>query len=95
MDAWRTIQDTMLHVFVPLQMYALQANVQQVHMLDTPDVQSLPYASSLPDDMFFALRTVLSRSLSTSSVDVAERIVSQAVAMVLSLIHISEPTRPY
>lgn len=78
----RTIQDTMLHVFVPLQMYALQANVQQVHMLDTPDVQSLPYASSLPDDMFFALRTVLSRSLSTSSVDVAERIVSQAVAMV-------------
>lgn len=78
----RAIQDTMLQVFVPLQLYALHANVQQVHTLDTPDVQSLPYASSLPDDMFFALRTVLSRTLSTSSVDVAERIMSQAVAMV-------------
>lgn len=77
-----SVDGIMRSVYLPLQMYALRASVQQVHKLDTPDLQAQPYASSLPDDMFFALRAVLTRALSTSSLQIAEHVVSEAVTMV-------------
>lgn len=74
---WRT-------EFLPLQLFALRSSIQQVHKLDVPDLQARPYGSSLPDDMFFALRTVWTRALSTSSLYVAEELFAQALPMIES-----------
>lgn len=76
------LTNVMMRVYVPLQTYALRASVEQVHNLDTPDLQSRSYSSSLPDDMFFALRAVLTRALSTSSLAIAERVISHAISIV-------------
>ncbi|WFD19440.1 Golgi transport complex subunit 4 [Malassezia caprae] len=76
-SCWRT-------EFLPLQLFALRASIQQVHKLDVPDLQARPYGSSLPDDMFFALRTVWMRALSTSSLYVAEELFTQALQLLES-----------
>lgn len=76
-SCWRT-------EFLPLQLFALRASIQQVHKLDIPDLQARPYGSSLPDDMFFALRTVWARALSTSSLYVAEEQFTQALQLLES-----------
>ena len=76
------LTNVMMQIYVPLQTYALRASVEQVHNLDTPDLQSRSYSSSLPDDMFFALRAVLTRALSTSSLAIAERVISHAISIV-------------
>lgn len=74
---WRT-------EYLPLQLFALRASIQQVHKLDASDLQARPYGSSLPDDMFFALRTVWTRALSTSSLYVAEELFTQALQLLES-----------
>lgn len=70
--------------YVPLQLFALRSSIQQVHKLDMPDLQARPYGSSLPDDMFFALRTVWTRGLSTSSLSLAEELFDQALKIIES-----------
>lgn len=80
-DVQTMMQNLLTSVFVPLQTYSLQMGVQKVHHLDTPDTSVRPYASSLPDDMFFALRAVLTRAFSTSDLRAVETIVQMALRM--------------
>lgn len=70
------------HVFAPLQLWLLRAGIQQVHKLDTPDLSARPYASSLPDDMFFTLRAALTRTILTGALDFLDYVLGQALALV-------------
>lgn len=67
--------------FFPLQIWSLRASIERVHALDTPDLSARPITSSLPDDLFFMLRTIFTRTLSASSLELAERVVTQALAL--------------
>lgn len=77
----RALQDAWDTVFLPLQTYSLRASIQQVHTLDTPDTAARPYTSTVADDMFFALRNMLSRALSTADTHVADESMSAALAL--------------
>ncbi|PKI84926.1 Golgi transport complex subunit 4 [Malassezia vespertilionis] len=78
------VEDALLHTYLPLQLWSLRVGVEKVHDLDTADLEARPCTSSLPDDLFFMLRTMLTRALSTSSLNVLERIVSQTIAVLES-----------
>jgi len=48
--------------------YSLQSPLQ-AHRLDTPDLSARPLTSSVLDDVFYVLRSILARSISTASVE--------------------------
>ena len=75
------IEALRMDAYLPLQRYALRAGLEKAHALDTADLEARPVTSSMPDDLFFVVRTVLTRTLSTSSVSVVERIVDDVLAL--------------
>jgi uncharacterized protein YerC len=57
-------------VYVPLESYFLRCSIEKAHRMDTTDVSSRPLMSSLLDDIFYLVRMVVARSISTASMDV-------------------------
>ncbi|CEH14887.1 Golgi transport complex COD1 protein [Ceraceosorus bombacis] len=54
--------------YVTLEMWYLRSSIERAHRLDTPDLAARPYTASVLDDVFYVLRAVLARSISTSSI---------------------------
>ncbi|WFD41836.1 Golgi transport complex subunit 4 [Malassezia psittaci] len=75
------INELLTRTFLPLQAWALRESLEKAHSIDTADLDARPMSSSLPDDLFFMLRSILTRALSTSSISVAERVLHQAVSL--------------
>lgn len=75
------LDSLLTETFVPLQLWALRESIEKAHALDTADLSARPMSSSLPDDLFFMLRTIFTRTLSTSSIPVLERITAQALSL--------------
>jgi hypothetical protein len=57
-------------VYVPLESYFLRCSMEKAHRMDSTDVSSRPLMSSLLDDVFYLVRMVVARSISTASMDV-------------------------
>lgn len=57
-------------VYVPLESYFLRCSIEKVHRMDTTDFTSRPLMSSLLDDMFYIVRMVVARIISTANMNV-------------------------
>ncbi|KAN0061943.1 Golgi transport complex subunit 4 [Thecaphora frezii] len=54
-------------IYAPMETWYLRNSLEKAFRIDQPDLQARPYTSSILDDAFYVLRTVLGRVLSTSS----------------------------
>ncbi|KAK0537442.1 Golgi transport complex subunit 4 [Tilletia horrida] len=52
-------------VYVPMELWFLRISIEKAHRLDGPDPASAPLSTPLPDDVFYVVRAVLARILST------------------------------
>ncbi|KAK0562936.1 Golgi transport complex subunit 4 [Tilletia horrida] len=52
-------------VYVPTELWFLRASIEKAHRMDAPDPNSMPLSTPLPDDVFYVLRAVLARIVST------------------------------
>ena len=57
-------------VYVPLESWFLRCSIEKAHRMDTVDLSARPLSSSLLDDIFYLVRMVIARTISTSSMDV-------------------------
>ncbi|SPC61777.1 related to conserved oligomeric Golgi complex component 4 [Ustilago sp. UG-2017b] len=61
------VLDTMKTIYIPMETWYLRNSLEKAFRIDQPDTTSRPYTSSILDDAFYVIRTVLARILSTSS----------------------------
>ncbi|CAD6897432.1 unnamed protein product [Tilletia controversa] len=52
-------------IYVPMELWFLRVSIEKAHRLDGPDPGSNPLSTPLPDDVFYVVRAVLARILST------------------------------
>ncbi|CAO1620244.1 unnamed protein product [Parajaminaea phylloscopi] len=62
----RKLNNLLEDVYCPLERWYLRSSLEKAHRIDTPDLGSRPFTSSVLDDAFFLLRSTLARILSTS-----------------------------
>ena len=61
------VLESMTMLYVPMETWYLRNSLEKAFRIDQPDTTSRPYTSSILDDAFYVIRTVLARILSTSS----------------------------
>ncbi len=61
------ILEAMSNTYIPMEKWYLRNSLEKAFRIDQPDTTSRPYTSSILDDAFYVIRTVLARILSTSS----------------------------
>ncbi|SPO28923.1 related to conserved oligomeric Golgi complex component 4 [Ustilago trichophora] len=61
------VLESMKTIYIPLETWYLRNSLEKAFRIDQPDTTSRPYTSSILDDAFYVIRTVLARILSTSS----------------------------
>ena len=64
-------------VYEPLELWYLRSSVEKAHILDEADFSNKPYLSSSLDDTFFILKKVLSRLITTSSLQTHKRMCAE------------------
>ncbi|GAA5976610.1 hypothetical protein JCM10908_005566 [Rhodotorula pacifica] len=55
-------------VYLPLEVWYLRSAIERAHLVDEPDLTSSPNVSSSLDDIFFIVKKVLHRVVSTSNI---------------------------
>lgn len=78
----RAMENLLRTYYLPLEEWYLRTAVEKAHKLDQADAGSKPYLSSILDDTFYLVKIVLSRALSSGSLDTLARM-RQRVAQVL------------
>lgn len=78
----RAMENLLRTYYLPLEEWYLRTAVEKAHKLDQADSSSKPYLSSILDDTFYLVKIVLSRALSSGSMDTLARM-RQRVAQVL------------
>lgn len=63
--------------FVPLEIWYTRTIIDKAHRMSSPDVSQTPIITTAPDDVFYILKSVMSRTLSTGSVSVVQRMLEQ------------------
>ncbi|KAF8892709.1 COG4 transport protein-domain-containing protein [Infundibulicybe gibba] len=66
-------EDLMTTYYIPLEVWYTRSIIDKAQRLSAPDHSQLPVITTTPDDVFYILKTVLSRLLSTGSVNGLER----------------------
>ncbi|KAJ9474790.1 Conserved oligomeric Golgi complex subunit 4 [Pseudozyma hubeiensis] len=61
------VLESMNSIYTPMETWYLRNSLEKAFRIDQPDTTSRPYTSSILDDAFYVIRTVLARILSTSS----------------------------
>ncbi|SPO47330.1 related to conserved oligomeric Golgi complex component 4 [Moesziomyces antarcticus] len=61
------VLETMKGSYMPLETWYLRSSLEKAFRIDQPDTTARPYTSSILDDAFYVIRTVLGRILSTAS----------------------------
>lgn len=64
------IGDLLESVYIPLESWFLRCSIEKAHRIDTPDLSARPLTTPLLDDVFYLVRLVLARAVSTSNLDV-------------------------
>jgi len=59
------MQKLLRRIYLPMELWFLRVSIEKAHRLDGPDLKSTPLSTPLPDDVFYVVRAVLSRILST------------------------------
>ncbi|KAF8582204.1 COG4-domain-containing protein [Ramaria rubella] len=77
-SASRAIMDDMLNrYYTPLEIWYLRVITDKAHRLSTPDASLNPPTTTTPDDVFYILKTVIHRVISSSSLFAVERTTGQ------------------
>ncbi|KAF9451228.1 COG4-domain-containing protein, partial [Macrolepiota fuliginosa MF-IS2] len=63
--------------FMPLEIWYTRTIIDKAHRMSSPDVAQSPVITTTPDDVFYILKLVVSRTLSTGSVSVIEQTLAQ------------------
>lgn len=64
------VDELMQSVYVPLESWFLRCSIEKAHRIDTPDLTARPLTTPLLDDVFYLVRLVLARAVSTSNLDI-------------------------
>lgn len=64
------VDELMQNVYVPLESWFLRCSIEKAHRIDTPDLTARPLTTPLLDDVFYLVRLVLARAVSTSNLDI-------------------------
>lgn len=64
------MDELMQNVYIPLESWFLRCSIEKAHRIDTPDLTARPLITPLLDDVFYLVRLVLARAVSTSNLDV-------------------------
>ncbi|UZJ54465.1 hypothetical protein CBS101457_003785 [Exobasidium rhododendri] len=62
--------EMMQEVYIPLESWFLRCSIEKAHRMDTVDFSARPLMSSLLDDIFYLVRMVMARAISTASLEV-------------------------
>jgi len=73
----RLFEDLLTSYYVPLEVWYTRTIIDKAHRLSNADISQSPITTTTPDDVFYVLKSVLSRLLSTGSVKTAEQTFDQ------------------
>ncbi|KAJ6547289.1 COG4 transport protein-domain-containing protein [Mycena capillaripes] len=63
--------------YIPFEIWYTRTTIDKAHRLSSPDTSQAPVTTTTPDDVFYILKIVLSRVLSTGSVKTVEQMFEQ------------------
>ncbi|TFK42862.1 COG4 transport protein-domain-containing protein [Crucibulum laeve] len=63
--------------YIPFELWYVRTIIDKAHRLSTPDLTQSPLVNTTPDDVFYILKSVTSRLLSTGSVSGVEEVLHQ------------------
>lgn len=66
------IEDLLSTYYVPLETWYLRTIIDKAHRLSVPDASSQPPQTTTPDDVFYILKVILTRLVSTGSLQAVE-----------------------
>ncbi|KAJ6455868.1 COG4 transport protein-domain-containing protein [Mycena sanguinolenta] len=70
-------EETLSSQYMPLEIWYTRTTVDKAHRLSSADSSQVPVTTTTPDDVFYILKIVLSRVLSTGSVRTVEQMFGQ------------------
>ncbi|KAF8212519.1 COG4 transport protein-domain-containing protein [Mycena galopus ATCC 62051] len=70
-------EDTLTSRYIPLEIWYTRTTIDKAHRLSSADTSQAPVTTTTPDDVFYILKIVLSRVLSTGSVKTVEQVFDQ------------------
>ncbi|KAJ7172744.1 COG4 transport protein-domain-containing protein [Mycena filopes] len=70
-------EDVLTSRYIPLEIWYIRTTIDKAHRLSSPDTSQTPVITTTPDDVFYILKAVLFRLLSTGSVKTVERMFEQ------------------
>ncbi|KAJ7694072.1 COG4 transport protein-domain-containing protein [Mycena rosella] len=70
-------EDILVARYIPLELWYTRTTIDRAHRLSSPDTSQSPVTTTTPDDVFYILKSVLSRLLSTGSVKTVEKMFEQ------------------
>ncbi|KAJ7940910.1 COG4 transport protein-domain-containing protein [Mycena leptocephala] len=73
----RLFEDVLISRYIPLEIWYTRTTIDKAHRLSSPDTSQAPVTTTTPDDVFYILKIVLSRVLSTGSVKTVEQMFEQ------------------
>ncbi|KAJ6611757.1 COG4 transport protein-domain-containing protein [Mycena sp. CBHHK59/15] len=73
----QVFEDILKSRYIPLELWYTRTTIDKAHRLSSPDTSQTPVTTTTPDDVFYILKIVLSRLLSTGSVKTVEQMVEQ------------------
>ncbi|PWN50187.1 COG4-domain-containing protein [Violaceomyces palustris] len=63
----KQVGEALSGIYMPMETWYLRSSIEKAFRIDQPDLTVKPYTSSILDDVFYVLRSVLARNVSTSS----------------------------
>ncbi|KAJ7046514.1 COG4 transport protein-domain-containing protein [Mycena alexandri] len=70
-------EDVLTSRYIPLEIWYTRTTIDKAHRLSSPDTSQTPVITTTPDDVFYILKAVLFRLLSTGSVKTVEQMFEQ------------------
>ncbi|KAF8448083.1 COG4 transport protein-domain-containing protein [Boletus edulis BED1] len=69
----REFEDLLSTCYIPMEIWYIRTIIDKALHLSSPDFSQTPATTTTPDDVFYILKTVYTRLLSTGSLDILER----------------------
>ncbi|KAF7295237.1 Cog4 domain-containing protein [Mycena indigotica] len=70
-------EDLLRSRYIPFEVWYTRTTIDKAHRLSSPDTSQSPVTTTTPDDVFYILKTVVSRLLSTGSLNAVEKMFQQ------------------
>ncbi|KAH7889814.1 COG4 transport protein-domain-containing protein [Phlebopus sp. FC_14] len=69
----KVFEDLLASCYVPMEIWYIRMIINKAHRLSSPDHSQMPTTTTTPDDVFYILKVVYTRLLSTGSLQTLER----------------------